>query len=82
MKLADFITRPGPRADRLRRGLGLDENAAFHLLVTVDVIAAFHLLVTVDVIAALQQVAAAIQGAQHATGRATLQAKGGAVDGA
>ncbi len=28
MKLAVFITRPGPRADRLPRGQGLDENAA------------------------------------------------------
>ena len=55
MKMAVSITRPGPRAGRLPRGQGLDEIAAFHLLVTVDAIAAFHLLVTVDEIAALQQ---------------------------
>ncbi len=33
MKLADFITRPGPRADRLPRGQCLDEIAALHQLV-------------------------------------------------
>ncbi len=46
MKLAVFITRPDPRADRLRWGQGLDENAAFHLLVTVDEIDAFQQLIT------------------------------------
>ncbi len=28
MKLAVFVTRPGPRPDRRPRGQGLDQNAA------------------------------------------------------